>query len=427
VATYLLAANPIHGHVGPILSVARHLVEHGHRVVVLTGRRFSSQVEGAGAEHRVLTGTADYDDRSPDTYLPDGARYRGVRRTEYDIRTIFVETIPDQYRSIRPLVDELRPDAVLVDGAFGGVLPLIAQTDDRPPILALGVTPLSQTSRDAAPYGLALPPPRGPFDRLRYAAMGAAARRVIFAQTQRAGARAFAATGAELRGFVMDASRHYDRFLQTGPAALEYPRTDLAPGTRFVGVLPQSPTISRRPPWWGELDGERPVVHVTQGTIDNHDFGRLVRPTLDALADRHVAVVVTAGGREVDAVGPLPGNAYAASYLDYDALLPRVDVVVTNGGYGGVQATLAAGVPLVVAGGTEDKPEVAARVAWTGAGIDLRTGTPDAAAVGSAVSSILNDRSYRSAAQRIAADAATHDALGEIARHLAETRVASSA
>jgi UDP:flavonoid glycosyltransferase YjiC (YdhE family) len=102
-------------------------------------------------------------------------------------------------------------------------------------------------------------------------------------------------------------------------------------------------------------------------------------------------------------------------------------VVVTNGGYGGVQATLAAGVPLVVAGGTEDKPEVAARVAWTGAGIDLRTGTPDAAAVGAAVSSILNDRSYRSAAQRIAADAATHDALGEIARHLAETRVASSA
>jgi UDP:flavonoid glycosyltransferase YjiC (YdhE family) len=34
------------------------------------------------------------------------------------------------------------------------------------------------------------------------------------------------------------------------------------------------------------------------------------------------------------------------------------------------------GVPLVVAGDTEDKPEVAARVAWSGVGITLRTGRP---------------------------------------------------
>ena len=36
--------------------------------------------------------------------------------------------------------------------------------------------------------------------------------------------------------------------------------------------------------------------------------------------------------------------------------------MLTNGGYGGVQYALAHGVPLVVAGDTEDKPEVAARV-----------------------------------------------------------------
>jgi UDP:flavonoid glycosyltransferase YjiC (YdhE family) len=34
------------------------------------------------------------------------------------------------------------------------------------------------------------------------------------------------------------------------------------------------------------------------------------------------------------------------------------------------------GVPLVVAGDTEDKPEVAARVTWSGVGITLRTGRP---------------------------------------------------
>ena len=51
--------------------------------------------------------------------------------------------------------------------------------------------------------------------------------------------------------------------------------------------------------------------------------------------------------------------------------------MVTNGGYGAVQRALIAGVPLVVAGNTEDKPEVAARVECFGAGVNLRTGNAD--------------------------------------------------
>lgn len=420
--TYLLAANPIHGHVGPILQVARDLVERGDDITVLTGSRFREAVEQTGATFASLTGRADYDDRDTTSYLPERGRHTGVRAAEYDIRTIFVETIPDQYRAIVPLIERLGPDAVLVDGAFAGILPLIAQTDDRPPVLALGVTPLTQSSRDAAPSGLALHPPRHALDRVRYAAMSAAARHVIFARTQRAAVAAYAACGARLTHFVLDASRRFDRFLQTGPASLEYPRRDLAPNTSFVGVLPQAASDSALPAWWSDLDGARAVVHVTQGTIDNRDFGRLVRPTLDALADVDVLVVATAGGRDPREIGTLPANARAVRYVSYDALLPRTAAVVTNGGFGGVQAALAAGVPLVVAGGTEDKPEVAARVGWSGAGVDLRTGSPDAGAVRAAVSAVLSTPDYARHASRIAADAAAHDALTEIADALASSR-----
>ena len=422
---YLLAANPIHGHAGPIVQVAAHLAREGHEVTVVTGSRFRERVERAGCRFVALRGRADYDDREPGTYLPDRDRYRGVRQAQYDIRTIFVETIPDQYRTMRAVLADVRPDAILVDGAFAGVLPLVAQTAERPPVLALGVTPLTQSSATLGPHGMALPPARTRGEQARYAAMNLVARRLIFRPTQRAGIRGFAACGARLDGFIMDASRRFDRFLQTGTASMEYERADLDPNTRFVGVLPQAAADGPLPAWWHELDGSRPVVHVTQGTIDNHDFGRLVRPTLDALADRDVLVVVTAGGRPIEAVGPLPRNARSASYLPYDALLPRTDVVVTNGGFGGVQAALAAGVPLVVAGGTEDKPEVAARVAWSGAGIDLRTGMPDAAAVRRAVDAVLAEASYRENARRIAADAAGHDALAEITRQLVQTRVAA--
>ena len=102
-------------------------------------------------------------------------------------------------------------------------------------------------------------------------------------------------------------------------------------------------------------------------------------PTIEALADENVIVVATTGGRDVSELNvPMPPNTYVAEYIPHDVLLPKVDVMVTNGGYGAVQRALATGVPLVVAGNTEDKPEVAARVAWSGAGINLRTGTPTA-------------------------------------------------
>lgn len=421
--TVLLASNPIHGHVGPMLQVAGHLVRHGHAVTMLTGTRFRDRVESAGADFRPLGGAADYDDRRPDLHLPDRAKYSGVRQAQYDIRTIFVDTIPDQYAAVDAAIDAIQPDAVLVDGAFGGILPVLDRAGIRPPVLALGVTPLSQSSRALGPYGMALPPARGAGDRARYAALGLVARRVVFRATQRAAERALAACGTRPHGFVMDLSRRFDRFLQTGPASLDYPRPDLDANTHFVGVLPQASSGAPLPTWWGDLDGATPIIHVTQGTIDNHDFGRLVRPTLAGLADRPVTVVVSAGGRAVEDLGPLPPNARAASYLPYDALLPRTDVFVTNGGFGGVQAAVAAGVPVVVAGDTEDKPEVAARIAWTGAGVDLRTGSPRSEVVAHAVDTVLADRSYRSAAGRIASDAARHDALAEITRHLLDARV----
>ena len=82
--------------------------------------------------------------------------------------------------------------------------------------------------------------------------------------------------------------------------------------------------------------------------------------------------------------------------------------MVTNGGYGGVQYALAHGVPLVVAGVSEDKPEVAARVHWSGTGINLRTGRPTQPAIRAAVRSVLQDPSYRQRAAELSADMAQY-------------------
>lgn len=88
-------------------------------------------------------------------------------------------------------------------------------------------------------------------------------------------------------------------------------------------------------------------------------------------------------------------------FLPHAELLPRVDVVITNGGWGGTLGALSHGIPLVIAGGDLDKPEIAARVAWSGAGVNLRTGTPTAAQVATGFDRVVSETSFRDAAARV--------------------------
>ncbi len=84
--------------------------------------------------------------------------------------------------------------------------------------------------------------------------------------------------------------------------------------------------------------------------------------------------------------------------------------MVTNGGYNGVQAALAFGVPLVAAGQTEEKPEICARVEWSGVGINLKSKTPRPMQIKNAVKKILSSPHYRQNAERLKADIASYDA-----------------
>jgi UDP:flavonoid glycosyltransferase YjiC (YdhE family) len=118
-----------------------------------------------------------------------------------------------------------------------------------------------------------------------------------------------------------------------------------------------------------------------------------------------VLVVATAGGRPVEAIpGPVPSNARIASYLPFEWLLPRVDVLVTNGGYGSVNQAMSFGIPLVTAGMTEDKADVNARVAWSGVGVNLATNEPTPEAIREAVRHVLDRPDCRQRASQMAGE-----------------------
>jgi UDP:flavonoid glycosyltransferase YjiC (YdhE family) len=184
----------------------------------------------------------------------------------------------------------------------------------------------------------------------------------------------------------------------------------------FVGTPPIIPGQAPLPPWAHELDGSRKVVLVSQGTVANHDFGLLIAPTLAALANEpDLLVVATAGGRPVKPIPcAVPSNARVASYLPFEWLLPRVDVFVTNGGYGSVNQAMSFGIPLVTAGVTEDKADVNARVAWSGVGLNLATNEPTPEALRAAVRTVLDRPAYRMRASQMADEFARIDTRSEI-------------
>lgn len=401
----IIASVPIHGHVTPLLAVARAFAEGGDHVRFITGSRFAEVVAATGATHIPLPSDADYDDRQDwDAVFPERTAIKGVKAIAFDIEHVFIRPGRAQYDAVVTADSERPADVVLTDPTFaGGAFLLGRPRGDRPPVIVCGVIPLMISSRDTAPYGMGLTPMRGPIGRLRNAALAAVTARVVLPPADRiADAVNREIHGVPLTYSVLDWPRRADAIVQFTVPEFEYPRSDAPLTLHFAGPLSATGSSAPLPSWWDDLDGSRPVVHVTQGTIANRDYRQVIAPALTALADDDVLVVVATGGRPLDTLPELPPNARAAEYLPYDDLLPKTDVFVTNGGYGGVQYALRFGVPIVTTSGHEDKPEVAGRVAWSGVGLRVATETPSPAALGRAISRVLREPRYKAAAGRMA-------------------------
>ncbi len=365
-ARFLIAATAVPGHVLPLLAVAQHLVSHGHEVVVHTGSVFRERAEATGARFVAFRPEIDIDYRQLDERFPERRNIPpGPAQFCFGLQHLFADAIPHQSAGIADIHRDSPLDAIIVDTMFCGTFPLLlGPRETRVPIVA-----------------------------------------------PRQGSR-------PLPSFLFDAMITLpDLYLQLTAKAFEYPRGEMPDSIRFVGpLLPPPSTDFRPPPWWDDVGTAGSIVLVTQGTVANQDLGQLVGPTLTALANEDLMVIASTGGPPVEAIPvPLPRNARAASFLPFDRLLPKVSVMVTNGGYGAVNHALSLGVPLVVAGNSEEKPEIAARVAWAGAGINLGTGRPSASQISQAVRTVLTQPHYRQRAQELRTAFARHNARDEIA------------
>ncbi|WP_305789699.1 nucleotide disphospho-sugar-binding domain-containing protein [Symbioplanes lichenis] len=422
-AKIIVAAPPVPGEFGPMLHVARALAARGHRITVLSGTLFRAATEAAGLTFAPLTGEADYDIRE---LVADRERLGlapGPEQLNHDWIHAFADPMPEEHRALQALLDE-DPDQYLVCNVlFLGALPLRYGVPGRRPLgwVGVSVVGLAVSSDDTTFFG---PVPAADADAAKAAnRAGNAQFAAALGPSRDRVAELLAGMGATepfTESFVDGTYTAPDATAVLSVPGFEFHRSDLPGSIHLVGALPPLPPGDWEPPsWWAELDGSRPVVVVTQGTLANHDLSQLVEPALAGLADQDVTVVAALGGADPAALTiPVPGNARVAGYIPFAELLPKASILITNGGAGGTQQALAAGVPVIVAGETEDKPANAARVAHHRLGIDLATATPAPEAVAGATAALLRDDEIRENVARLAKVYAEHDPVAEIERLL---------
>jgi UDP:flavonoid glycosyltransferase YjiC (YdhE family) len=420
---FLIGTIAAAGHVNPALPIVGRLVERGHEVWWYTGRGLKQKVEMTGARHVPMGRGIDLTlgDTIPKSWLEQRDALKGVDQFKFYLKHGFIDAATTQLQDLTDILDEFPAEVLLCDVFFLGMSWLHEKTGL--PWAAFGMSALPFISRDTAPFGLGMQPNPSIIGLLQNQLLNSFSNAVLMRDVRVHLDRVRSQVGLAPQGqdFFTAALSPF-LYLQGTTSSFEYPRRDLPPQVHFIGTfLPPAPTDFVPPDWWQDLQGELPIVHVTQGTVATQ-ASELIEPTIQALANEDVLVVVTTGGQPTDnlKLQAMPANVRIESFIPHAHLLPHVDIMVTNGGFNGVQIALANGVPMVTAGQTEEKPEICARVQWTKTGIDLKTSTPTPAQIRDAVKTILSVPTYKQNAQRFQKEISSYDSLA-MATALLET------
>lgn len=412
------------GNVPPQLGLARALLSRGHQVHVLSEPSVEDEVRAAGASFASFTAAPHRPDRSRDTDFvrdfdartPLGA-FAAVRDRVFlgPARAYAVDTMAEIER-FRP--DVLAPDWILTGAAVAGEAARV------PTALLVHNINLVPEPGKAAP-GFGFEPATSAAGRARdriFTALYLS----LFNKGLPALNQARRALGLSPLGHVLEHFGRAERFLCMYSEGFDLPAERHAPNLRYVGPVLEEPTWAQ--PWtspW-RADDPRPLVVISMSTTFMSQE-KALRRCIEAVSSMPVRALVTVGPTLDPRDFPAADNVAVVQSAPHDAVFGHASAVVTHAGLGTVTRALAHGRPLVCMPMGRDQDDVAARVRWHGTGLRAGRGA-SAAKIRAALERVLNDRSFRDAAERlravIEADRAADLAVAEL-EALAATAAAS--
>lgn len=378
------------GSVPPALTVAKKLVDAGHRVRVMSDAANRPEAEAAGAAFIPWTRAPSRPDRDRDSdTLRDWEAASPVEGIMRSIDHLWAGPALAQAQDLMEALAREPADLVLTNEMLFGVPAACEATGTPYAIFSANVSlfPLP----GIPPLGPGLPPAQNDEDR----AMHAAIAEEMFGLLDHGLAAVNAARqalGLAPVARLIDQSREAPLLLATAQA-FDFPSSELPPNVTYVG-----PQLGE-PAWADSVTpgaDERPLVLVGfSTTFQNH--AAIVQRVMDALGRLPVRGIVTLGSSLRAEELSAPGNVEVIRHARHDALMREAAVVVTHGGHGTVARALAHKRPLLVIPHGRDQNDNAIRVAWRGAGLTLMpdAGTDD---IQAALERLLDEPSFAQAA-----------------------------
>ena len=394
----LFACVPGDGHFNPLTGLAKHLQQTGYDVRWYTSNQFKKKLDRMQIPHYDFVQAKDIPADKIDELFPERARIKSpVKKLNFDLEHYFIRRGPEYFADIRNIQKEFDFDLLIADVAFTGS-PFVKDLLHKP-VISIGVFPLTETSKDLPPSGLGMEPSYSFFGKMKQAVLRYAAHKILFGNVNRFAHHLFKQYGVETNGeFLFDIMAvKSDYLLQSGTPAFEYKRSDLSKRVRYIGSLLPYRSETSSTQWYDtRLTSYEKVVLLTQGTVEK-DVRKLLVPGLEAFKNSNVLVVCTTGGSQTEQLRKQypQQNIIIEDFIPFDDIMPYADAYITNGGYGGVMLGIEHRLPMVVAGINEGKNEICARIGYFQYGVNLKTETPTASQLYTAVNEVLRNPVYK--------------------------------
>ncbi len=419
----LFANFPADGHFNPLTGLAVALKQSGADVRWYTSKTYARKISSLDIPHYRFIRAMEVENNQFDKAFPERAKIRSqIAKLNFDMINIFINRGPEYFEDIKQIYTEFPFDLMISDNAFTGAL--FVRELMHIPVIAVGVMPLSVTSKDLPPGGLGMTPSYGLFGKIKQAALRAFANKVIFGKPNKAlwqMCRKYHISHNHENVFDMLAKKS-DLFLQSGSPGFEYRRSDLGDNIRYIGALLPHSSATQHAQWFDQrLNKYSTVVLVTQGTVEK-DVNKLLVPAIEAFQQTDVLLIVTTGGGSTKELQEKFAceNVIIEDFIPFNDIMPYADVYITNGGYGGVMLGIEHELPLVVAGVHEGKNEICARIGYFGLGVNLKTETPEPLQLANAVSHVIKDPSFKQNVSNLAKELSGYNPSELIVQHALE-------
>ena len=380
------------GHLNPMVALAHSLQHRGHEVAIFGIVDTEAAVRAAGIEFRRI-GAEDYSPGTLKRLDEQLARLKGIAALRFTLERVRHSTrmiLRDGPEAVR----SANVDALLVDEAeFAGN---VADHLGLPWISIALFPPLLPDDR-FPPFWLGWGAGQDWLSRLRNRVamqvllwIATPIFSVVNQQRSEWGLKPFKRPEDQLSPLVQIAQL---------PEALEFDIRGKRPaGLHYTGPFLRA---EHRPAVyfpWDRLDG-RPLIYASLGTLQNGSEA-IFRTIAEACVGLDAQLVLSmGGGLDPSKLGKLAGDPLVVRFAPQLEMVKRAALVITHGGLNTVLESLAEGVPMVAVPLANDQPGVAARLKARGACLVVSRHRLSPARLRKAVRRVLEDGTYREAAQ----------------------------